>query len=54
MLSSYGFVTKVTELAIPNMNNFLKTAIMFSHGFCPLKIQKNLKKAAIVYVQENK
>jgi len=54
MLNSYGFVIKVTELAIPNMNNFLKTAIRFSHDFCPLKMQKNLKKASIVYVQENK
>ena len=44
MLSSYGFVTKVTKLATPNINNFLKTVIMFSHHVFPLKIQKTLKK----------
>jgi hypothetical protein len=44
MLSSHGFVTKMTKLATPNINNFLKTVIMYSHDFCSLKIQKTLKK----------
>ena len=43
MLSSYGFVNKVTKLATHNAKNFLKTVITFSHYICPLKILKILK-----------